>query len=122
MIRRKERAQCVRLKNDLILIVCLILLALISLLLIRSFQQEGRQVSVSINGEIYAKYPLSSDVRVVLPTGADGANRNVLVIENGQASVSEADCPDLICSHHRPIAMEGETIVCIPNRTVIAIE
>ena len=42
--------------------------------------------------------------------------------KNGEAYVSEADCPDGICAAHRPISHVGETIVCLPHRVVIKVE
>ncbi len=45
-----------------------------------------------------------------------------LVIANGQADVTEADCPDHICVKHRPISRAGESIVCLPNRVVVTVE
>ena len=34
----------------------------------------------------------------------------------------EANCPDEICVHHKPISKNGETIVCLPNKVVVVIK
>ena len=34
----------------------------------------------------------------------------------------EADCPDQICVNHLAISRDGESIICLPNKVVIAIE
>ena len=115
-----EKMQAV-LRNDLILIGVLVVVAVLALLCIHFFQTEGKQVTVSIGGEHYTTYSLDADGRFELSTGADRTHRNVLVIADGVAWVEEADCPDLICVHHRPISKKGDTIVCIPNQTVVAI-
>ena len=44
-----------------------------------------------------------------------------LVIENGKARISHADCPDGICEEYRPISYVGETIICLPHKVVIEI-
>ena len=46
---------------------------------------------------------------------------NLLVIQDGYAWVAEASCPDGICSSHRPICHDGESIICLPNKVVIEI-
>ena len=48
--------------------------------------------------------------------------KNILVIKNGSAYVSEADCPDKICTAHRAISKTGESIVCLPHKLVLTIE
>jgi len=50
------------------------------------------------------------------------SGKNVLVIENGEASIKSATCPDKICVSHRKISKSGETIVCLPNKVVVEIE
>lgn len=109
-------------RNDLILIGALVIVAAFAWLSVHFLQAEGKRVTVSIGGEHYATYSLATEGKFELSTGADRTHRNVLVIENGKARIESADCPDLICAHHRPISKKGETIVCIPNQTVVAIK
>lgn len=110
------------LRNDLILFGAILLLSLIAGCIFLATRETGEYAVVSINGTVYATYSLSHDVTVELPTGSDGVHRNVLVIENGKAAVSEADCRDGICVRHSPISEVGETIVCLPNRMVVEIQ
>ncbi|MBQ9392479.1 MAG: NusG domain II-containing protein [Oscillospiraceae bacterium] len=107
-------------RADLILIGALLLLALVMggwLLLTR---QTGARVVVYVDGEAQASYPLDKDTRVTLrhPNGS----YNELVIENGVADVVEAGCPDKICVMMHAIRYDGESIICLPNRTEIRIE
>ena len=46
----------------------------------------------------------------------------ILVIDNGEAYMEEADCPNRICVHHSAISHTGEAIICLPNRVVIEID
>ena len=63
--------------------------------------------------------PLDTDTKLEIESES---GVNFLVIEDGKAYVSEADCPDKICVDHAPISRVGETIVCLPHGVVIAIE
>ena len=82
---------------------------------------EGNNVIVKINGVEAASYSLEDDVRYEIKTGKNNENINVLVIKNGKAYITEADCPDGICKEYRPISYVGETIVCLPHKVVIEI-
>ena len=35
--------------------------------------------------------------------------------------MEDADCPDQICVNHRAISRDGESIICLPNQTVVTI-
>lgn len=47
---------------------------------------------------------------------------NKIYVENGQISITEANCPDQICVAHKPISDGVEPIVCLPNRVTIQIK
>ena len=61
-------------------------------------------------------YPLSRDGEFSLSGGS-----NILVIEDGEAFMKSADCPDKTCVHSHPISKVGETIVCLPNRVFVSV-
>ena len=84
-----------------------------------ALRRPGR-LATADPGRATASYPLNKDavVRLDNPNGS----YNVLVIENGQADVTEAGCPDKICVMMHPIRYDGESIICLPNRTEIRIE
>lgn len=50
------------------------------------------------------------------------AATTILVISGGTADVTEASCPDGICVRAKAAQYEGDTIVCLPNKTEIRIE
>ena len=106
-------------KRDLILIGILLLTALILFLLFKDKQRnEPDAVAVvTVDGTEIARYPLSQDGTFVLNEGS-----NTLVIENGEAWVSEANCPDKLCMGFGKISKNGEIIVCLPNRLIVMIE
>ncbi len=108
-----------KIKNDLILVAALLVIAAAGFILMNSFKQAGDWAVVTVDGVETARFALSEDTGYVIAVGDGG---NILVISDGEAMISDASCPDLICVHHRPISMVGETIVCLPNKVVISIE
>lgn len=113
-----KQTTTVRRRHDILFIAVLLFLCAAAALGLYVFREDGDAVTVSIDGQLYAEYPLTED-RVVELISDGGFNR--LVIEDGYAYVEEASCPDGICSSHRPISHNGESIICLPNKVVIEI-
>lgn len=105
-------------RNDIILIAVLLLSVLIASLALFFFRVTADTVVVTVDGEFWGEYALRRDRTVEIRQG-DGYN--LLVIENGKAYVAHASCPDGICSSHRPIGYDGESIICLPNKVVIEV-
>lgn len=110
-----------KLRNDIILAVVIVLIAAAGLLLFTLNREQGSTVSVKINGVQTATYPLSENREVSIKTGDNDEHINVLVIKDGKATISKADCPDKICVESRAVSFVGETIVCLPHKLVIEI-
>jgi hypothetical protein len=110
-----------RFRNDVILIAALLAIVALAGLFVFLFRQPGDTVVVTIDGEHFATYSLSENVTVPIQTGKNGEQINLLIIQDGQAYVQKASCPDGICAAHRPIKREGESIVCLPHRVVITV-
>ena len=53
--------------------------------------------------------------------GKNMANIHLIKIKNGQVSMKEANCRDLLCTHMPSIKKVGETIVCLPHRLILEI-
>ncbi|GAA0721983.1 NusG domain II-containing protein [Clostridium malenominatum] len=47
---------------------------------------------------------------------------NKIIIKKDAIYISEADCPDQICVKTGAISKPGDTVVCLPNKLIIAIE
>ena len=86
----------------------------------RLSRKDGALAVVYVNGERTAEYPLAEDTTVTLH--APNGGYNILVISGGTADVTEASCPDGICVRAKAAQYEGDTIVCLPNKTEIRIE
>ena len=117
----KVKASDRKTRNDIILAVVLLVIAAASFLWWRSYRDEGAYVAVNINGVQTAVYPLSEDREVLITTGENNENSNLMVIEKGEVRVTEADCPDSICVKTRSASYVGESIVCLPHKLVIEI-
>ncbi len=110
-----------KLKKDIILL-SVILLAAFLLWLVPSFFQrdEPARVRVYQDGNQIAEYPLAEDL--VKAVSYEEEHYNLLLIENGKVSVSDADCPDQLCVKQRSISKNGESIICLPHRLVVQVE
>lgn len=108
-----------KLRNDILLIAGLLLVAVVAGLCLILFKGEGDTVTVTVDGQVYGVYPLSQDRTEDILT--DGEEHNVLVIRDGRAEMVSATCPDGICADHRPIHRNGESIVCLPHKVVVTV-
>ena len=72
----------------------------------------------TVDGKEQGRYPLDRNNKILL---GDKDWSNTLMIRDGKASVTEADCPDKICVHHAPIGRRGENIVCLPHKLVVEV-
>lgn len=109
-----------RRRNDLLLIAGLLAAALIGLVLFLVLRTPGSTAVVLIDGKETARYPLDTPVEMTLQLDGDWSNR--LVIRDGRAYITAANCPDQICVKHAGISHVGETIVCLPHKLVVRIE
>ena len=115
----EEGKQKFRIRRDLLLILGLLILSAL-LWLALGLMPRGGVAVVTVDGAQFGRYPLSRDRQVVIP-GYDGVE-NLLVIAEGAARVTEADCPDKLCIGFGAISRQHESIVCLPHRVVITIE
>ncbi len=109
------------LRNDILLIAALLLVAAIGGLYLFVFRGNGNTVTVTVDGKLYAEYALTQNITKDIYTGENGEHCNRLVIRDGKAFMETATCPDGICVAHRAVFRNGESIVCLPNRVVVTV-
>ncbi len=119
-MKRTENKKKIR--NDIILAAVILVIAVAGLLLMNLNKTQGDFAVVKIDGVEKYRYPLMENVTVDIVTGKEDENINILVIKDGEAFMTEADCPDGICVAHRPIKNTGESIVCLPHKIVVEIQ
>ncbi|WP_329887096.1 NusG domain II-containing protein [Pseudoramibacter faecis] len=108
-------------KTELKIIGGLIILALLILAGYFIYRQiDNRQLVLKVTAQhkTVAVLPMNQDYRHTFKTKA---GQNTVVIKNGRAYVSKADCKNQICVHSHPISENGETIACLPHRLILTI-
>lgn len=108
-------------RNDVIFLsVLAVAAAVIFLVFSVAGGEEGARVVVTVDGEVYGTYSLLEEQEI--PIIQDGVVTNLLVIKDGSADMTGADCPDKLCVHQKAISKNNETIVCLPNKVVVQVE
>lgn len=106
-------------KKDLILICSMLVLAAAFWLVPRAVgffgNSKEQKLRITVSGEEYGTYSLEEDQ--VIKVG----DTNVCEIKDKKVSMISAECPDQLCIHQRTIQLQGETIVCLPNKVVLEI-
>ncbi|MCD8012453.1 MAG: NusG domain II-containing protein [Lachnospiraceae bacterium] len=102
-------------KADIRLILIVGVICAVLLIGRQIFTEDGATVVVQVDGEVYGTYSLNKNQTVQIN------DTNVLVIEDGEAYMSEASCPDGLCISQGRISSSGTLIVCLPNRVVVQV-
>ncbi len=115
-----SKAELEHRKNDLRLLAAVLLLSAAGLAA-RSFlfRGSGMSVRVSQDGSVIQEYSLDRPLETVIDDGRGGLN--TLHISDGEAWVTDANCPDGICEKTGRISRPGEVIVCMPHRLIISV-
>ena len=108
-----------KIRYDIILIIGLLVITMVIAMAVRFTQKTGKTVVVSVDGVVKYTFPLDEDI-VLKIEGYEGGT-NYLVIKDGEACLTEASCPDLLCVHMGKISSQGQSIICLPNRVVVEI-
>lgn len=107
-------------KGDIIISISLLLLSMLMAFGISNMNTKstGQILRVEKDSKLYGEFPLNQDREIVLD---DNAHYNKIVIKNGKAYMDEANCRDQICTHMKEISINGETIICLPNRVFLEV-
>lgn len=105
-------------RSDLILLLGLLVIGGVIGLCLLLTGKTGAQVQVRVAGEVTATYSLRQD-RSVTIQGVGGTN--LLVIQDGKAAITEADCPDALCVGMGSISKNGQSVVCLPHQVVVEV-
>lgn len=83
------------------------------------FRQSGSRVVIYRDGQRAESFLLSED-RTFEIVSTNGTN--LLTVKDGEAYLTNADCPDRLCVNMGKIRYDGQTIVCLPHKVVVAVE
>lgn len=102
-----------------VIILAGILLVSAVWLVINGTKDDGERVVIALGGEIIQEMSLNVDASFL--AGSKEGDYNRVVVEDGKAYVSEANCANQICKNSKSISKSGEVITCIPHRLVVTI-
>ena len=105
-------------KADIILVIVLVVIAAAGLIAAGPVKQSGMAAVISVDGEQVDRLDLSADQSVRIDTQYGS---NLITVENGSVSVTEADCPGKDCIRLGSISRTGQIIVCLPHHLVVKI-
>ncbi|MBR3932855.1 MAG: NusG domain II-containing protein [Clostridia bacterium] len=105
-------------KSTKILAICFSVAAITAaagIIYLNTAKAEKKYACIYENGELIHKINLSKVSKPYTIT----VGGNVILVEKGQISMAEADCPDEICIKQGAIDNSARPIVCLPNNIVI---
>lgn len=106
-------------KKDLILICSVLVLAAAFWLIPRAVgifgHSKAQKLRITVSGKEYGVYSLDEDQVIKI------GDTNVCEIKDKKVTMISAECPDQLCIHQGPIRLQGETIVCLPNKVVLEV-
>lgn len=104
-------------KNDILLVFIIFAVAGLAYFLHNVIGASGAgSVTVKVNGVIEGVYSLGEDQEIEINGGT-----NHLIIKNGKADMTEADCPDKLCVNQKAVSKRHESIICLPNKVIVEV-
>ena len=100
-------------KKDLILICSVLVLAAAFWGIFGN--SKAQKLRITVSGKEYGVYSLDEDQVIKI------GDTNVCEIKDKKVTMISAECPDQLCIHQGPIRLQGETIVCLPNKVVLEV-
>lgn len=84
----------------------------------KDHENSSKKVVITVDGKIFKEVSLNkdTDIRINSQYG-----NNVVHIENGEVQMFESDCKDKICMKMGKIGLNGDSIICLPNRLMVKI-
>ena len=108
-------------RQDMILIAVILAAAVLLFLGTKIMHKSPAEViEISVDGKVIETLDLAKDQELTIDGVSGGTNH--LIIKDGEAWVSEATCPDRLCVHQGKIHLDGEIIVCLPNKMTAQIK
>lgn len=109
-----------RKRNTILFLIILFLIICLGFLIQKYYLgKSGTSAIIEQDGETVAELDLNKDTELFLNDGNGGSN--TITVHNGQISVTEANCPDLVCVRTGAISETGEVIACLPHKLIITI-
>lgn len=136
--------------KDVILVLCLLLVAGICYLVFH-YSNDGEKVVIRLNGQQYGVYDINENQTIYVESGesvesarsgesntSDESNisnassastkskvsekdYNIVVIENGEVYIKDANCPDKYCMKQGKTKDANKSLICLPHKLVVEV-
>lgn len=102
-----------------ICIVFVVLGCIIWIIIQNSCSRQGNIAEVRVSDRTVLRLSLDKDITREI----DGQNgiKLTVVVSSGSVYVEHSGCPDKICVNKGRVSAVGDTIVCLPARTVVEV-
>lgn len=96
----------------------------------RNMDKNALTIVITVDGQEYYTGSLIESGAGENNTGSTVGNKreidvdghNKVVIADGEVWMESADCPDKLCISQGKISKTGQTIICLPNKTMVTIK
>ena len=105
-------------KADIILVSVIAGAGLLLILFLLLATGSGKYAEIRIDGEVTDRLSLLQDT---VKSIDNEYGKNTIVIENGEAYIKDADCPDGLCMNMGRISRTGQSVICLPHKLVVEI-
>lgn len=109
---------------DKIIIVLLLVISFVPYLFLKVLLIDDYDVTyarITIEGKLYKEVSLTGQIKQKELTIETEHGSNQIVIENEKITITEADCPDGICTQTGFIGKPSQSITCLPHKLHIEI-
>ncbi len=109
-----ERLKGTSIYDYLVILISVAIAAAMTIVFFRMRTSGAEYAGVAVNGEMQKELLLSKDYLLEL----DSMN---IEVKNGRIRITSSECPRKICVESGWISSPGQSLICIPNRTVVFI-
>ena len=103
-------------KSDFFIIGVIVIISLVFILLLNR-EKNAEQAKIYKNSDLIATVSLNENAEFTLPE----AQGFLFSVKDGKISVTASPCENKICVHSGYISKGGQSIVCLPERLVVAL-
>ena len=103
----------------LIIAVGFIFLASVAAVVFSLRKTDNTCVEIVQNNKVIYTFDLSKEENRSFRIGTENGGWNEIKIENGEISITDADCPDKTCVKTGVLRSESIPIVCLPHKLII---
>ncbi len=103
-------------RKELLILAAVLVAAVAALLILGKLGEKGNCAVIRC-GDVTETVSLDNNREFTV----DGCGETVFEVSDGKIRIKTAVCPDKICSETGYISRAGQSIVCVPEKIVIAI-